>query len=116
MLALTTKGLVIMDLERDIEAKLLKQQQESKALELRIEALNREVTDLMQELEVHPEKLRTFVEDSSNFTSDNWSELQRLTAEMDQKLQCELNNIPNPKNTQKKQAERQVQSHWLFVR
>lgn len=102
--------------DQELESRLQKQVQDTQALTLRIESLNRQVLDLMDELQIQPEKLRSFLEEPAHFTKENWEDLQRLHQELNQKLQREIGNVRNPQEMRKKQAERNIPPHWLFVR
>lgn len=85
-------------------------------LEIRIEALNRDVEILLNELNISPKQLTTFIENPNNFSQENWETLLQQRKALDEKLLRELLNVSNPKKTQAAFKQRQVQPHWLFVR
>lgn len=85
-------------------------------LEIRIEALNRDVEALLNELNVSPKQLTAFLENESNFSKEDWRTLTEQRKALDEKLLRELLNISNPKKTQATMKQRHVQPHWLFVR
>ncbi len=102
--------------EEEIEARLNKQELDAKALALRIERLDLQVQELMEELKVDPNQLNTFIENQSNFTEENWDELRLLRQGLEEKLQRELDNIRNPLKAKETQASRRVDPSWLFIR
>lgn len=105
-----------MNKDNTIEAHLQKNALAIQELEIRIEALNRDVEALLSELNVSPKQLTTFIEDQTNFSQENWETLMQQRKALDEKLLRELLNVSNPKKTQAAFKQRQVQPHWLFVR
>lgn len=100
------------DLERNVNKNALALQE----LAIRIESLNDQVDELLNELDVSPEQLTAFVENKENFTEENWNHLLQQKEEWNKKLLLSLKNIRNPIEAKKKYAERRVEQHWLFVR
>lgn len=99
-----------------LEQLLEKHERATNELVLRMDALDREYSALMAELEVTPQQISTFLGNPSNFTEEQWEALQNQRKMLDEKLTTDINNIRNPIKTKKAQAERNVQNHWLFVR
>ncbi|MEI8125996.1 MAG: hypothetical protein WCG42_09590 [Parachlamydiaceae bacterium] len=85
-------------------------------LSIKIDALDRDVENLLNELEVSPEQLTTFLNDQNNFTPNNWSELLNQRKTLNEKLLRSLANIANPKKAKKSHTDRNIPSHWIFVR
>ena len=85
-------------------------------LSIRIEALNRDVSELLHQLNVSPDQLTIFIENKDNFSNDNWNTLLEQRKALDEKLLRELLNVSNPKKTQEAYKKMQVQPHWLFVK
>jgi len=98
------------------EQQLINQVNKAKELSIRNESLDKQVQDLLEEIQVTPEQLTVFVENEQNFTEKNWEELQKHRSELDEKLQRELANIRDPLKAKQKQAQLKVGPHWLFVR
>jgi hypothetical protein len=105
-----------MNRDDTIEAHIQKNALTIQELEIRIEALNRDVETLLRELNVSPNQLTTFIENPNNFSQENWDTLMQQRKALDEKLLRELLNVSNPKKTQAAFKERHVQPHWLFVR
>ncbi len=99
-----------------LEQLLAKQDHATQELLIRMDVLDREVKGLMSELNVTPEQLTQFVENADNFTPENWEELQKQRQALDDKLQRELENVRDPSKAKKRQADRHVAPHWLFVK
>ncbi len=83
---------------------------------MRIDAMDREVKVLMEELKITPEQIAEFLANKDNFTPENWEELEKQRQKLSEKLRLEKEHVPNPQRTKKAQADRQVERHWLFVR
>lgn len=103
-------------LEKQLESYLQKHTKAIEELEINIDSLNRHVDDLFNELCVTPEQISLFIQNRENFTEENWTYLSEELHSLEVKLQRELANISNPQKTKKSFNERNIQSHWLFVR
>ena len=102
---------------QDIESHSEKNENKLHLLELQIEALDKEIAQFLTELKVSPEKLTCFIENQNHFTQENWETLQQERKALDEKLQLNLKNIPNPRKTKKTYSEKRVvDSRWLFVK
>jgi hypothetical protein len=106
----------MMPSDEEIEKQIQKNEKGMRELSIRIENLNRQVNELLTELNVTPEQLTALIEKKENFTEDNWSELLKQKQALDEKLQRELKNIRDPSKAKKTFAERKVEKHWLFIR
>ncbi len=105
-----------MPLIEELERKIQKSDLTINELAIRIENLNRQTEELLQELNVSNAQLAAFIENKAHFTEDNWNTLQELQQSLEAKLQRELANIRNPKKAKQTLAERNIPPHWLFVR
>lgn len=85
-------------------------------LSIKLDALNRNVQDLLNELNVSPQQLTTFLDNKDNFTEENWNTMTTQRKALDEKLNMELQNLRNPQKTKKTFQAMHVQQHWLFVR
>ena len=101
---------------QNIEVHSEKNENKRHLLELQIEALDKEIAQFLTELKVTPENLTLFIQNQSHFTPDNWETLQQERKALEEKLQLNLKNIPNPRKAKKAYRERQVGSNWLFVK
>lgn len=105
-----------MSREQEIEKILHKNAAAIEELSIRIEMLNRQTQELLNELNVSHEQLSAFIENKENFTDENWQALITQRQSLDAKLQLDLSNVRNPLATKKTYQDRHVQPHWLFVR
>lgn len=101
---------------QNIEQKIEKNLNQTRLLELQMEAQDKEIAEFLREMKVTPKQLANFVENPDNFTPENWEELQKQRKLLDEKLNKDLKNISNPLKTKKAYKERQVDPRWLFVR
>jgi|LakMenE18May11ns_1017448.scaffolds.fasta_scaffold9922340_3 hypothetical protein len=103
--------------ETTIEQVINKHDLSLQELLIRIDVLDREVKTLLDELQVTPEQVSKFISDSSNFTPENWEELQQQRQSLELKLSREKENIRDPLKNKKTFSERaSVQQHWLYVK
>ena len=105
-----------MNSEAKLESHIQKNENAIQELSIRIESLNRDVEQLLNELNVTPEQLTTYIENKDNFSEENWQTLLDQRKALDEKLLREMLNISNPKKTQETRKQLNVQQHWLFVR
>lgn len=102
--------------ENTLEQKITKNDLSIQELLIRIDVLDREIKTLLDELNVTPEQVSTFVSNKDYFTEDNWEELQSQRKQLDEKLALQKSSIRDPLKAKKAQAERNVGHHWLFVK
>lgn len=105
-----------MKKEDELEGHIQKNEKAIQELSIRIEALNNDIDELLNELKVKPAQLTAFIENKANFSDENWEALQAQRKTLDEKLLRELVNISNPKKTRESFKQMNVQPHWLFVR
>lgn len=84
---------------------------------LRTEQLDREIKELLAELQVTPQQLTALVSSKEHFTDKNWEQLLEQRQKLDEKLQQDLAQIRNPKlQKQKLQSLKDISSTWIAVR
>lgn len=105
-----------MFLNDQLEERIQHNEKKFQELGIQIEKLDEDINKFMGELPLTIEQLNTFLADESNFTEEEWQELQNLRQKLDEKLQRELDNIRNPVKIKKNYDDRNVQRHWLYVR
>lgn len=105
-----------MSSDAQLEAHIQKNALAIEELSIRIEALNRDVSELLNQLNVSSDQLTTFIEKKENFSEENWNTLLEQRKALDEKLLRELLNVTNPKKTKEAYKKMLVQPHWLFVR
>ena len=103
--------------EENLESQSTKNVLTLQELLIRIDGLDRQVKAFMDELDICPKQISSYVNNPNNFTKENWEELEKQRKMLDEKLDLELRNIRNPKNTMNSYSARAgVQQHWIFVR
>ncbi|NGX43057.1 MAG: hypothetical protein K940chlam7_01348 [Chlamydiae bacterium] len=102
--------------QSDVEKTIENNEKKIKELAIKVETLDREAAELLEELNVTPEQLTAFIENKKNFTDQNWEELQDHRKTLDQKLKTELENIRNPRKTEKTYSEMKIDKQWIPVK
>ena len=103
--------------EENLEHQSTKNDLTLQELLIRIDGLDRQVKAFMEELQVTPQQISSYVSNPNNFTKDNWEELEKQRKMLDEKLDLELRSIRDPKSAKKTmEARKEVQRHWIFVR
>ena len=100
----------------NIEHRLDLNEKKIKELEVSHQKLRDLTQELHEILNLKPEQINHCLNDSSRFSDEHLEELKKLRTQLDEKLQKELSAIRNPKELKKTYQERQIGSHWLFVR
>lgn len=92
--------------------------QKINALAIQLEQLDRAVDELFSLIELTPEQLTAFVKKQEHFTQENWEELHKQRAQLEERLNRSLNNIRNPLKTKRALSNLHLayQSNWLFVK
>lgn len=103
-----------MFLENSLDNQIEKMQAGINQAEIAIESLQKQIDALMEHLEATPEAISTYLQDQKYFTDKDWKLLQEMKQQAYDKLeQAKGRDVLAAK---KKQAERNVSPHWLFVR
>jgi uncharacterized protein YceH (UPF0502 family) len=103
-------------LEQTLDEKVAKNEQKIQNLTLKLERMETLLSDLFKETGITEEELNTFFEDPANFSDSLWEAVQQERTTLDTRLQREIENIRNPLTSKKRQEERYIPNHWLFVR
>ena len=98
------------------EEQLKTNEKKIRELAIRLESLDKDTHSFLQELEVTPEQLTSFVSRKENFTEDNWESLQQQKKKLDEKLDIEIKNIRDPLKSKKALQSLNIAQHWLHVR
>lgn len=103
-----------MFLENNVDNRIERTLAGIKEAEIQIETLQTQIDALMAQLEATPEAISIYLQNPNNFTEKDWN----LLIEMKQKAQDKLEHAKgrDVAAAKKKQAERNVSPHWLFVR
>lgn len=102
--------------QENVEEKLNNNEKKIRELAILLEKVDNDVSIFLQELEVTPEQLTTFISNQENFTENNWLELQKQKKQLDEKLDTALKNVRNPLKAKKALDALHVPRHWLHVR
>jgi hypothetical protein len=106
-----------MSSKEKLEDKIHKTERKLNELSIILKRLDREYQELLKELSSTPEQLKEYVANPDHFDPPIWEQLQNEKKIWDEKLNLELNSVPDPLKTKKTVSERaSIQQHWLFVR
>lgn len=106
-----------MSFKKNLEEKIRSTEQKLNTFSISLKRLEIEYQQLLEELALTPEQLKSYMENPENFSPLIWEQLQNEKTKLDEKLNLELGSIPDPHKTKKTIAERgNIQQHWLFVR
>lgn len=89
-------------------------EKKEKELLLKNEAIDREIEALFP-AEIL-DKAAAFTSNRTNFSDAEWKKLDEERKKLELQLRREMDNIVSPQEKEKKQKERNVAPHWLFVR
>ncbi len=105
---------VVMFLESNVDNRIEKMQAGIKEAEIAIEMMQKQIDALMNYLEATPEAITTYLQNPKHFTEKDWQLLQQMKQQAQEKLEHAKGR--DVLAAKKKQAERNVAPHWLFVR
>lgn len=106
-----------MIIKEKLETKIQRTQKKFLELSLHIQRLNREHQIILEEMDLTEEQLMEYAENPNNFSPQVWEKLQQDKKEIEERLEFQLKNIPDPAKTENSYSQRgAVQQHWLFVR
>lgn len=106
-----------MAINEKIEAKIHRAEKKIRELALQTQRLSREYEKFLDELDLTPEQLKTFIDQPESYSEAIREEVQKEKKKIGERLNLELNNVRNANDTQKTFSERgAIQQHWLFVR
>lgn len=106
-----------MSVKEKLEVKIHRTERKLNEISISLKRLDREYQELLKELSFTPDQLKDYVENSDNFAPPIWEQLQNEKKKWDEKLNLELNSVPDPLKTKKTASEQAgIQQHWLFVR
>lgn len=103
--------------EENIDQKIKTNEKKIALYKMRFERYQKAFDQLHEETNTSLEELINFVETPTNFEPHIWEYLEEYKANLENKLNQELENIRNPFKVEQSYAERRsIQNHWLFVR
>ncbi|MCE2983325.1 MAG: hypothetical protein LW832_07140 [Parachlamydia sp.] len=102
---------------KELHNKIEENQKKMAEMMINLDILKEEYQNLMKELGLTAEELKSFAKNSENFSPPIWEQLQNEKKEVEEKLDLALNNIPDPLKVRKTMDQKSaIQNHWLFVR
>ncbi|MBA3957358.1 MAG: hypothetical protein H0X51_03040 [Parachlamydiaceae bacterium] len=105
------------DKDRKTESLILQNQNKINQLQIHLDNQAREEDQFLKDLNISLEQLSTFIENSSNFTEENWQQLNQHKQLLNDKLKARLETIRNPKDVKRNYASLQgIDRHWIHVR
>jgi len=102
--------------EKALENLLQQQKIKIDALLISLEAEERALKRLWDEVGSSPETLSNYLDEKENFSEEQWEELQKQKTALLTKLEKNLSFIRNPVQAKKSFEDLNVKAHWLFVR
>lgn len=100
-----------------VQIKIQQKKQKMRELTIHLEKLDREYQQLLQDVDLSPDQIQTYMDDPANFSKPIWEKLQLEKKKLDEKLNLSLNNVKNTKKIEQTFSERgAIQRHWIFVR
>lgn len=100
-----------------MEQKIENNEKKIAVLKMRLERYEKGLQEFFENVNVTPRELTDYLQTAANFEPEVWAHLEAFRAELDEKLQKELQNIRNPAKTSQTYAERKdIRQHWLYVK
>lgn len=103
-------------MQKNLDSQIVDHEKIAKELEIQNDSLDKEIASLLDHCKVTEQQLTTYVSSPEYFTESQWETLQTERKKMDEALLLKLACIQNPAKKKKRQEERIVAPHWLFVR
>lgn len=103
--------------QEKIETKIHKTEKKLAELSLRLQYFHEEYEKLLEECELSPTELKTYIESPDNFSKETWEHLQQEKKQLDEKLITDLSQVRDPNKAKQTLMDQSIiQQHWLFVR
>lgn len=98
------------------EQKLQTNEKKLKELGIQLEKLSSDIDELYDSQKINAESLDSHYNNAENFSQEEWDLLQQLLQHHHKKIESIEKKVVDPRETEKKYAERSVNPSWLFVR
>jgi hypothetical protein len=106
-----------MFFEQDsLENKIKRLEERLSRLEKENELLDQAGDALHSEMGVTSKQVSVLLSDAKYFSKSDWEQLEQLRRIRDQKLESELSGVKDLAKTKKTYKDRNVPTHWMFVR
>lgn len=104
-------------MQEEISKKIQASEKQMKEFSLSLERLNQEYQELLNDLELTPEQIKTNIENPAYFSSEAREAIEQEQRKLDEKLNLALNNVKDLKKAEETfDTLKTIQQHWLFVR
>jgi hypothetical protein len=100
----------------DLEKVIAKNEKKIKDLEILESNFNRQYQQLFLELNMKPEELSEYINNPTNFSSEEWEAIQNKKKHYARSLKRDLSSIDDPSKTKKKYASRKIGQNWIYVK
>lgn len=97
------------------ELKHKRNEETLKNLLAEFEQLKKQTDQLFNDLNICPDQFSKHLENSDNFTQEDWEKLQDHKIKLDQKLDLASHQV-DPLKVSKTRTEMRAAQNWLFVR
>lgn len=77
--------------------------------------VSEQIMRLFEDLQFTPEQLENYLSNRENFTAEEWEFMEVRRREMEEKLERDLENIPNPEKTKEAYKLRRQTSNWIQI-
>jgi len=74
------------------------------------------IDNICSEHQISMEQINDFLNDTANFSSAQWLEIQTFKKKLEDDLACAIANIIDPEETKSKYKDLQKAQQWIFVR
>lgn len=71
---------------------------------------------IFQSYEVDRQEFLDYFANPENFSAEEWTKLEELRIDEQEKLDRQLANVANPKKVLERYEEQRLAQHWIFVR
>lgn len=102
--------------EKALDDLIKKQKLTIESLKISLEAQEREIEKFHEDLGVSSETISEILSDKTNFSQEEWNEIEKQKKYLLEKLEQNLSFIRNPEESKKNRENLNVRPHWLFVR
>jgi hypothetical protein len=91
-------------------------QKKIQELEILLEALTNQTSELFENEGIDPNKLSAYLHDSKNFSPQEWNQIQEEKNKIEFQLQRLFQNSSNPKKAKKTRDDLKNSQHWIPIR
>lgn len=101
---------------QNIDSQIIDHEKKTVELGIQNDSLDLEISDLLSSFKVTEKQLTSYLTTQNNFTQSQWETIKKEQERLNEALEAKLALIPDLQKKRKKQDERFISPHWLFVR